>query len=180
MLPFLSTTYVVGYEYRPEVNVPASLLESNHTLRYDTPFFDRISFASEIAALSPSSVKVLMPTTVPPFFASSVFRASKSFSSSTHGLQVVNQKFTTVTSFLEKRSLLFTSLPSKSLPVKLGNFVSSLFSFVMPALSASTLSPSPDLLPQSGYFCSRMVSFPSISLICSAPVFSVCSSSAEN
>ena len=39
----------------------------------------------------------------------------------------------------------------------------------MPASSALTLSPAPGAVPQPGYFCSRMVSLPSISLICSAP-----------
>ena len=49
----------------------------------------------------------------------------------------------------------------------------------MPASSALTLSPVPGVVPQPGYFCSRMVSLPSISLICSAPALSVLSSSAE-
>ena len=49
----------------------------------------------------------------------------------------------------------------------------------MPASSALTLSPAPGAVPQPGYFCSRMVSLPSISLICSAPALSVLSSSAE-
>ncbi len=56
------------------------------------------SFASEIAVSSPSSVKVLTPMREPPFFASSLFSASSSESSPTQGLQVVNQKFTTVKS----------------------------------------------------------------------------------
>ena len=92
----------------------------------------------------------MTPTTSPPFSASSLLSASRSPSSSTHGLQVLNQKFTTVTLFLEKSSSLLTSLPSKSLPVKLGNAVCSLESVVMPALAASTLSPSPGVLPHPG------------------------------
>ena len=80
------------------------------------------SFASEIAASSPSSVKVLTPMSAPPFSASSLFSASSSASSPTQGLQVVNQKFTTVTALPENSSSLFTVLPSRSLPSKAGNF----------------------------------------------------------
>ena len=96
--------------------MPASDFESNQMFLYVIPFCERISFASAIAVLSPSSVKEFTPTTAPPFEASSLLRASNSPSSPTQGLQVVNQKLTTVTLFDEKRSLLFTSLPSKSFP----------------------------------------------------------------
>ena len=69
-----------------------------------------------MAVLSPSSVKELMPTTAPPFAARSLLSASRSASSPTHGLQVVNQKFTTVTLLPAKSLLLSTSLPLRSLP----------------------------------------------------------------
>ena len=52
---------------------------------------------------SPSNVKVLTPMSAPPFSASSLFSASSSASSPTQGLQVVNQKFTTVTALPENR-----------------------------------------------------------------------------
>lgn len=48
---------------KADVNLPASLFESNQMFLYVTPFFERMSFASEIAVLSPSIVNVLMPTT---------------------------------------------------------------------------------------------------------------------
>ena len=137
-------------------------------------------FASEIAALSPSRVKELTPTTAPPLSASFWLRASNSPSSPTHGLQVVNQKLTTVTVLFENSSSLLTSLPSRSFPLKLGNFsVPSAFD-VMPALWASTLSPWLGVLPHPGNSCSRAASLSSICLICSAPVFSVSCSCAVN
>ena len=80
-----------------------------------------------------------MPMRAPPFSASSLFMASNSLSSPTQGLQVVNQKLTTVTALAAKSSLLFTALPSKSMPSKAGNFsaVSSMVT-VTPAASADT------------------------------------------
>ena len=125
----------------------------------------KTSLASDIAVLSPPRVNELIPITVPPFCASSLLSFSKSPSSPTQGLQVVNQKFITVTLLDEKMSSLLTSFPSRSLPLKLGNLVSLLLLLTIPALSASTLSPSLGLLPQPGYFCSKIVSLPSISLI---------------
>ena len=86
----------------------------------------------------------------------------------------------TVTLFLENSSSLFTSLPSKSLPLKLGNFVSPLSPLVMPAVEASTLSPSPGVLPHPGNSFSSAMSLSSISLTCCAPALSVLSSSAVN
>ena len=176
-------TYVVGNENKFDVNLPASLSDLNQMFLYVTPFLLSTSLASAISPLLPSSVKELTPTTWPPFLASSLFRSSRSPNSPTHGLQVVNQKFMTVTLFLENSSSLFTSLPSRSLPVKLGNFVASLEALapaVMPAVEASTLSPALGVLPQPGNSFSRLSSLSSISLICCAPALSVLSSSAVN
>jgi len=142
-----------------------------------------------MAALSPSIVKVLTPITSPPFFWSFLLSACRSFSSPTHGLHVVNQKFTTVTLFFAKSFLLSTALPSRSFPLKPGKLIALLFSVLlssllsdvlMPASLASTLSPEPGFVPQSGYFCSKTVSLPSIFLISSAPSFNVFNSSFEN
>ena len=174
---------MVGYENSSEVNFPASLLDANQTFLYVTPFFARMSFASEIAVASPSSVKEFTPTTWPPLPASSLLSASKSPSSPTHGLQVVNQKLTTVTLFPEKSLSLVTSLPSRSFPWKLGNLpalVAASALFGMPALDASTLSPELGELPHPGKSFSRAASLSSISFTCWAPVLSVFSSSAEN
>ena len=82
----------------------------------------KTSLASDIAVLSPPRVNELIPITVPPFCASSLLSFSKSPSSPTQGLQVVNQKLITVTLLDEKMSSLLTSFPSRSLPLKLGNF----------------------------------------------------------
>ena len=95
--------------------------QNTHSDRW-RPSWSSTSFASEIAASSPSSVKVLTPMSAPPFSASSLFSASRSESSPTQGLQVVNQKFTTVTALAENSSSLFTGFPSRSLPSKAGNF----------------------------------------------------------
>ena len=67
---------------------------------------------------SPSKVEVLTPMSVPPFFASSLFSASSSASSPTQGLQVVNQKFTTVTALPENSLSLFTCVPVQVLARK--------------------------------------------------------------
>ena len=139
-----------------------------------------MSFASFIAVLSPSRVNELIPTTAPPFSASCLFSASRSASSPTQGLQVVNQKFTTVTVFPANSVLLFTSFPSRSLPSKAGNFIRSPFSVGWPFSAGTLISPSDGFFPQPGNFCSRTVSFPSISRICSAPSLSSFSSSALN
>ena len=132
------------------------------------------SFASEIAASSPSSVKVLTPMSAPPFSASSLFSASSSASSPTQGLQVVNQKFTTVTALLENSSSLFTVLPSRSFPSKAGNFcILPSSGGVLVSLPAGILiSPSMDCCMISGYFSSNSVSLFSILLISVADSFS--------
>ena len=139
------------------------------------------SFASEIADLSPSSVKVLTPMRAPPFSASSLFSASSSASSPTQGLQVVNQKFTTVTAFLANSSLLFTVLPSRSLPSKAGNFcILPSSGGVVISLPAGTLvlSSLSGVSDSQGYFVSSSARWFSISLILVAsPVSSVSSSS---
>jgi len=70
----------------------------------------------------PSSVSVLMPTTSPPCALTFSFRAFRSSSSSTQGLQPLNQKFTTVKALPANR-LLSTGLPSKSLPSNWGKAV---------------------------------------------------------
>ena len=142
------------------------------------------SFASAIADSSPSSVKVLTPMRAPPFSASSLFSASNSPSSPTQGLQVVNQKFTTVTALPENRVLLSTSFPSRSLPVKAGNFCAVLPSSggVVVSLPAGTLVPpssagAPDKL---GNFSSNAASRSSIFLISVAFSFSSSYSSSVN
>ena len=140
------------------------------------------SFASEIAVSSPSSVKVLTPMREPPFSASSLFSASSSESSPTQGLQVVNQKFTTVTALAENSSSLFTVLPSRSLPSKAGNFcmLPSSGGVVMSLPAGTLIAPSVDCCAASGYFSSIMVSLFSISLIFSAASLSSFSSSSVN
>ena len=140
------------------------------------------SFASEIAASSPSSVKVLTPMREPPFSASSLFSASSSASSPTQGLQVVNQKFTTVTALPENSSSLFTVLPSRSFPSKAGNFcILPSSGGVLVSLPAGMLiSPSMDFCMISGYFSSNSVSLFSILLISVADSFSHSYSSSLN
>ena len=140
------------------------------------------SFASEIAASSPSSVKVLTPMREPPFSASSLFSASSSASSPTQGLQVVNQKFTTVTALAENSSSLFTVLPSRSFPSKAGNFcILPSSGGVLVSLPAGMLiSPSMDFCMISGYFSSNSVSLFSILLISVADSFSHSYSSSLN
>ena len=93
----------------------------------------------------------------PPFFASSLFSASSSESSPTQGLQVVNQKFTTVTALAENSSSLFTGFPSKSLPSKAGKGL--LFCSMGLPFSAGTLTvPSGVSGISSGNFSSSLVS----------------------
>ena len=166
----------------PVVNLPASLSESKYTFWYVAPFLASTSFASEISASFPSSVKEFTPMSAPFFSASSLFSASSSPSSPTQGLQVVNQKFTTVTAFLENSSSLLTGFPSRSLPSKAGNFCT-LLSSEEPAWALSPgilVSLSMDCSTISGYFCSSSVSLFSISLIFSAEVLSSSYSSSEN
>ena len=162
------------------MNFPASLFESNQMFLYETPFFVRMSFASDIAVSSPSRVNELIPTTAPPFSASCLFSSSRSASSLTQGLHVVNQKFTTVTVFPSNSVLLSTSLPSRSLPSNAGNFIRSSFSIGLPFSAGTLILPSDGFPPQPGNFCSRIANLPSISRICSAPSLSSFSSSALN
>ena len=61
-----------------------------------------------------------MPTTSPPIDLIVSFNSFNVDNSETQGLQLLNQKLTTVTAFPEKR-LSSTELPSKSLPEKLLN-----------------------------------------------------------
>ena len=76
-----------------------------------------MSFASLIPSWLSSNVSVLIPTTSPPIFLILSFNSFSLESSSTQGLHPLNQKFTTVTLFLENR-LSSTSLPSRSFPLK--------------------------------------------------------------
>ena len=140
------------------------------------------SFASEIAVSSPSSVNVLTPMSAPPFSASSLFSASSSASSPTQGLQVVNQKFTTVTALPENSSSLFTGFPSKSLPSNAGNFcmLPSSGGLVISLPAGTLISPSTDSCMISGYLFSSSVSLFSILLISVADSFSISYSSSVN
>ena len=95
-----------------------------------------------------------------------------------------NQKFTTVTALPENRVLLSTSFPSRSLPVKAGNFCAVLPSSggVVMSLPAGTLMPpssagAPDKL---GNFSSNAASRSSIFLISVAFSFSSSYSSSVN
>ena len=110
----------------------------------------------------------------PPLFASSLFSASSSPSSPTQGLQVVNQKFTTVTALAENSSSLFTMLPSRSFPSKAGNFciLPSSGGLLVPLPAGMLISPSMDFCMISGYFSSNSVSLFSILLISVADSFS--------
>ena len=158
------------------VNFPASLSESKYTFRYVAPFLDSTSFASEIAASSPPNVKELMPMSAPPLFASSLFNASSSAISPTHGPQVVNQKFTTVTALRENNSSPVTSFPSKSFPTKDGNFFVPMF----PSAGMLVVLSEGVFFAISGNFSFNFVSSFSISRIFSASALSSFSSSAVN
>ena len=113
---------------------------------------------------------------VPPFFASSLFSASSSASSPTQGLQVVNQKFTTVTALPENSLSLFTCFPSKYLPAKDGNCCVLLCSAGILVL----LSPSEEVSDRLGNFSSSMVTLLSMSRIFSPSLRSSFNSSGVN
>ena len=61
MLPFLSTSIVVGNAMILEAYLPASEDESIERLRYLAPWLSRTEAASLIADSFPSKVSVLMP-----------------------------------------------------------------------------------------------------------------------
>ena len=145
------------------------------------------SLASAMAPASPPSVKALMPTTAPPLPAASLCSASRSPSSPTQGLQVVNQKFTTVKALPLNSLSLLTSLPSRSLPVKAGNLVVLLSAVVPPETmpsegtsSEGTLIPSEGASSRPGNFSSSAAIWSSRSLISVAPVVSSVSSFSSN
>lgn len=78
---------------------------------------------------------------------------------------------------MRKNESLFTPLPSRSMPSKLGDFFDSLPPLAIPALAASKLSPLLDVFAlgafaQPGKSFSSAVSLPSTFLICSAPALS--------
>lgn len=148
-----------------EAYLPAALEESIDRLRYLTPWLSRTEAASLIAVLLPSKVSVLMPTTSPPIDLIASFNSLSLDNSATHGLQPVNQKFTTVTALPENR-LSSTLLPSKSSPEKSLN--------TDEALELSFLLSSDDVfLFSSSAICSsifRMVSISSLSVLSSSSV----------
>lgn len=118
ILPFLSTSIVVGNAIISEAYLPAFEEESIERLRYFAPWLSRIAEASFMAVLLPLKVSVLMPTTSPPIDLIASFNSLRLDNSATQGLQPLNQKLTTVTAFFENK-LSSTGLPLKSLPDKL-------------------------------------------------------------
>ena len=144
--------------------MPASELASSAKLRYFTPWLSRIFFASFIVDSFPSKVSVFTPTTSPPIDLIASFNSLSFDNSATQGLHPVNQKFITVTAFLEKR-LSSTSFPSKSFPEILLNAI----------ISSSSDSEAPDAssLFSTSVICSsipRIVSISSFNVFSSSSV----------
>ncbi len=133
------------------------------------PFLASTSFASEIAAFVAVQREGVDADEGAALLRSSLFSASSSESSPTQGLQVVNQKFTTVTALAENSSSLFTVLPSRSLPSKAGNFCICRHRRRVVSLPAGMLHSRRPWIPAFGVLVPQSVSWFSISRIFSPP-----------
>ena len=155
---------MVGNAIISEAYLPASEAESIERLRYAAPWLSRTAAASLMASSFPSKVSVLIPTTSPPMDLMVSFNSLSFDNSATQGLQPVNQKFITVTAFLEKR-FSSTSFPSKSFPETL----------LKAMVSSSLESEAPDVsnLLSTSVICSsipRIVSISSFNVFNSSSV----------
>ena len=93
MLPFLSTSIVVGNAMILEAYLPASEDESIERLRYLAPWLSRTEAASLIADSFPSKVSVLMPTTSPPIALTASFNSFSLDNSATQGKPEIDDSY---------------------------------------------------------------------------------------